>query len=526
MDSSVVVGLIVAALTLWIGGGVIFAVVTGKFKEGYQRGYDSVMQPHIARRIAAGEKPWGKPFAGSTYGGAYFMSTQQLLARKLATPIDTLRTDLPYLGGHVTETSEGTVLANLHFPQEGHLITVAPPRAGKGVSHIIPNLLMYKGSTIVIDIKGQNDAITGRWREDNVNETLAFQPFNPNGTASFNPFDFIRTGSDAWDDAQLIAEMLVPPGRQADEFWDNEARNMVAITILHVLDHKDETKRNLTEVRRILTLGEAAFLDVIGEMQHSKREAVLRMADHYLSMEEKVKANVRTTARNKTYFLDSAYLTRAMSHSDWCFEDLKCKPMSIYIVIPPDRLSTYFPLLRLMVGLATAALGRKRTRPKVPILFILDEFPQLGRMDRLVDAMRWIAEYGVRYWIFIQDIPSLQSIYSPTGAASIMANCGCRIFFGTADYATAQEVSDMTGKMQVMHENRSISKAGLFKTSESVGMQYGTQPLLAPEEVLQLDRDLQLVFIQGERPIMAVKTPYYKDPFFGPRAADALFEEV
>jgi len=528
MDGSSIVTLLIVGLVVYIGCAVGIPIVTGEVKRAWQRGHDSIMLPHLARQIAKGAKPWGKPFAGSTFGGAFFLDTQQLLAQSLATPVHQHVTHVPYIGGHATEKGKNSEAANLFFPHDGHLMTVAPARAGKGVSHIIPNLLLYEGSTVVIDIKGQNAAITSEWRKRNGHQTLIFQPFGGNGTACFNPFDFIRSGSDAWDDAQLIAEMIVPPTLQADEFWDSEARNLVACIILHIAAFHNEGchRRNLAEVRRILSLGEESFLDVIGQMLKSGERAVVRQANHYLSMEDKVKANVRTTAKNKTHFLDSKALDHAMRRSDWRFEDMKREKMSVYLVIPPDRLSVYWPLLRLMVGMATAALGRESVRPKVPVLFMLDEFPQLGRMDRLVKDMRWIAEYGVRYWIFTQDISSLQGIYNQTGTASILANCACRIFFGTSDLDTAKQVSDTAGDMTVIHEHVGVSKNSMFEKSENSAIQYSTRKLVAPEEVLHMDRSLQLVFMQGERPILSVKTPYYKDVFFGPRATGGQFETV
>ena len=41
-----------------------------------------------------------------------------------------------------------------------HVMTIAGSRAGKGVSLIIPNLLFYEGSALVIDPKGENARIT------------------------------------------------------------------------------------------------------------------------------------------------------------------------------------------------------------------------------------------------------------------------------------------------------------------------------------------------------------------------------
>ena len=42
------------------------------------------------------------------------------------------------------------------WKDDRHMLTIAGSRAGKGVSLIIPNLLTYEGSALVIDPKGEN----------------------------------------------------------------------------------------------------------------------------------------------------------------------------------------------------------------------------------------------------------------------------------------------------------------------------------------------------------------------------------
>lgn len=45
----------------------------------------------------------------------------------------------------------------LHYTGQRHLLTVAPTRAGKGVSMIIPNLLTYRGSTTAAFLRRKTD---------------------------------------------------------------------------------------------------------------------------------------------------------------------------------------------------------------------------------------------------------------------------------------------------------------------------------------------------------------------------------
>ena len=46
--------------------------------------------------------------------------------------------------------------ASIGWKDDRHVMTIAGSRAGKGVSLIIPNLLLYEGSALVIDPKGEN----------------------------------------------------------------------------------------------------------------------------------------------------------------------------------------------------------------------------------------------------------------------------------------------------------------------------------------------------------------------------------
>src|SRR3989475_881694 len=84
----------------------------------------------------------------------------------------------------------------LRVAGEGHVLTVAPTRSGKGVSAVIPNLLDYPGSVLVTDPKGENYAVTARWRRGLGAPVYAFDPFGvAEGGASYNPLDLIDVAS-------------------------------------------------------------------------------------------------------------------------------------------------------------------------------------------------------------------------------------------------------------------------------------------------------------------------------------------
>lgn len=57
------------------------------------------------------------------------------------------------------------------------VILAAPTRSGKGVGVVIPNLLDYQESMVVLDIKQENYELTSGWRASQGHEIYLFNPF-------------------------------------------------------------------------------------------------------------------------------------------------------------------------------------------------------------------------------------------------------------------------------------------------------------------------------------------------------------
>ena len=132
---------------------------------------------------------------------------------------------------------------------DGHLITIAPTRSGKGVGVVIPNLLSYPGSVIVIDPKGENYAVTADFRKKEFGQTImCLDPFGVTknfgmtgidpvaGAGVLNPFDILDKNSpDIFDDAGALAEaMVIRVKDQKEPHWDDKATSVVKTFLLAV----------------------------------------------------------------------------------------------------------------------------------------------------------------------------------------------------------------------------------------------------------------------------------------------------
>jgi type IV secretion system protein VirD4 len=397
----------------------------------------------------------------------------------------------------------------MYYDSDQHLIIIAPTRTGKGTCHIVPNLLTYQGSMVVNDIKGENFALTGQKRLE-FGQVFRFAPFEEE-TDSFNPLDFVRRGTPAaFDDAMLLADMLVVPGKDDEgNHWKESAKSLLAGLIGYVTESESIARRNMQRVRELLTLSQAEFLNFIQKkMAASKSAFVVRSANMLLQKSDRERSSVISTAQAQTSIWDSRPLAQATQISTFRLEELRDQLATLYIIVPPEHLSTYKSVLRVVLGLALSTMTRQSPKlsEQPPLTFMFDEFPSLGYMQPIVDAIAYLAGYGCRLWLFAQDLGQIREIYSDK-TTSLLANCGARSFFGVADYETAEYVSKMAGQKTVLTSTRSLKTSRVMFWDdiwqvESQNLQYTGVPLITPDEVMRLpirgEDQRQIVFLQGQ----------------------------
>jgi type IV secretion system protein VirD4 len=400
----------------------------------------------------------------------------------------------------------------LEFNDDGHLLTVAPTRSGKGVSQIVPNLLLYAGSCLVIDIKGENYSITGDHRRSLFDDArvIKFAPFEAD-TDRYNPLDFIRVApsgeptSLTFDDTRLIAEMLIP-GRANDSFWDLEARNLLTMLLYYVATkyppkHYSRQMQTVTELlfpKRIAsdqTPIDQTINLIKDEADISANALLEAFLTQFTEHEEKVRSSILSTCRGAMSIWLSERLQAATAKSDFHFSDLKrsmCRPenqnpapTSLYIIIPPEFLREYRAVLRMIVGLAAIEMTRPadwdsaenlaagwRAKPPCPVLFLLDEFPALGHMSPIEQGMAYLAGYGVQIWTFAQSLGQLRDIYKENWS-TFVSNSGAASYFGITDPDLCEYLSKQlgtTGEYAASHLTRAKTEGDT--TSWSNGTSY------------------------------------------------------
>ena len=247
---------------------------------------------------------------------------------------------------------------------------------------------------------------------------------------------------------------------------------------------------------------------------------------------------VSTVLVNLSLYRDPV-VAAATSACDFRIADLMNheKPVSLYLVISPADIDRVRPLVRLLVDMIIRRVcarmefadGATKASYLHRLLIFLDEFTSLGKLQIMEKALAYLAGYGGKVFLIVQDTTQLSNVYGKEH--SIMANCHVRIAYAPNTIETANQLSEMTGKTTAIDKKTSLSGSGIGLTkSASLSVNETARPLLTPDECMRLpgmmkDADGKvaragdmLIFTAGRNPIYGRQILYFRDPVFASRA--------
>jgi len=361
----------------------------------------------------------------------------------------------------------------LTYADDRHVIVVGGSRGGKGISIIVPNLLHHKGSVIVYDPAGENFALTAAYRQQVLGQkVVVLDPFGITDAPSntWNPLAEIDFDADplALDKCYALAESLIERSAK-DSYWTQSAQELLAMCCAFVGLRSIEENLHLGQVYALL---HSEDLDPLWKaMSHingcNLSTIISRFGASCLSREGKEFDGVLQTLRTALRFIATESMSNSLSSSDVSLSSLKDGNTTVYIVMPAGAGATYKGWLRLVYNCAFDAMQDTAiTKPSVPTLFLMDEFPLLGYMERIKRAAGEAAKFGVKFFICAQDINQLKEIYGEAWE-SFVGNSGLTIMFANNDLATQTYLSKKLGQEYYTSTSTSSSSQSGSSTSSS-----------------------------------------------------------
>jgi len=413
----------------------------------------------------------------------------------------------------------------LQFNSNTHILYFAPTRSGKGVGFVIPNLLTYTSSCIVNDLKSENYELTAGYRHDVLGQDIYY--FNPTDVKShiYNPLDFVRANSaEAVKDSQTIANIIVsdPSGQSAGSaHWDNTARALLTGLILfvtHNCDDKDEM-RSIGGIYRLMSSPEEPQVDTLNRIRTTaKHEMAARAAAIILAKEEAERSGVISTmTRYLELWADPLVHSVTSGKSSFSIYGMRKKPSTLYMATPTSDIDRTKPLIRIMLTQFTNLMGERLPTKEDKwneVMFLLDEFPRLGKIEAIEGGLPLLAGYGVKFCLITQDLNQLDKVY--TKENEIMANAQLKVTYAASDPATAERISKYLGETVILRQGVSMSgrRFGSMLNQASYSTNEQERTLLTPGQLQQLPYNEAIVILTGFPPVKCEKILYYKEPFF------------
>ena len=412
----------------------------------------------------------------------------------------------------------------------------------------MPTLIAWPQSVFVYDRKGELWHITADHRKA-FSHVFYFAPTDPN-TVRWNPLFEVRKGVMEIADIQNVVGILVDPlGRKAGDlnFWDQSATDFFTAVILHVLYSEADEGKNLAQVRRLLINIEPTLhammhthhrfkpdLHARDGVAHDNRgepipevhPEVLLGARALDSMDERVKSNVLATCRAALSLWADPLVEYATSWSDFSIGDLVCAeaPVSFYIITPQAHADRLAFLVRVFTRQTINSLmesehaDSRRRKKRHRLLLLLDEFPKLGSLPFLENAMGEMAGYGITAHLICQ---SFNDVFSKYGDKTpLFDNMHITAAFATSEPTSIEKVTRRAGKALEMRESYSDPRTLFGRAHRSTSQSEQQRYILSEEDVRGLDDTKQFLFVNNAKPILADKIRYYEEPFFKTRTGD------
>lgn len=432
-----------------------------------------------------------------------------------------------------------------------HIALIAPTRAGKGVGVIIPTLLNWQSSSIILDLKKENYVKTAGFREKVLkHKIIKFAPHDEN-SSSYNPLAQIRLRTKyEYVDTQIIADILTDPGEgKARDHWVTQASALLVALILHVCYEKtkkgevaslghvmdffnDPSKPILERILELMKFNHSDDPEFFSTIYDSSQNAginpgthpiVSRTAAEIINKDPRESSGIISSCITAITLYKDPIIRKNTTAVDFKINDLMNDktPVDLYVIIEAASISVLSPLIRILISQIIGILCPKMEDPdKMPhkhkLLLMLDEFPAFGKIPLLEKALAYIAGYGMKAVVIAQGINQLRQAYGDKNM--ILENCSTAVFYTpqATDKATAELISALLGKRTIKTQNKSFKALKL--DTGNISENKIARELLTPEEVMRYSDKKNLIFFKGKPTYRGIKITYFNNSNFMDKA--------
>lgn len=406
---------------------------------------------------------------------------------------------------------------DVRYSGDSHFYVNGPSRSGKGRGFVMPNLLEWRGSAVVLDVKQENWSLTGAARVALGQKVFLFAPGSVSSHA-WNPLDFVRPWPSRATDLMNLAASLIVVSDKGESFWGETARSLLAGVLGYVTDSATmEGRRNIRSALRMFSadVGFKELLDEIVENEPDLNAFVSDAFNQHRQRDGKQRPSFEAHITTALKAWNNGLVASVTASSDFDIRDLRRRPFTIFIAAPVSDFGSVEPIIRLLIQQIHDVLLRNIPGADEPhkVVLMLDEFYQFQRLPEIINRAPLVSGYGFRIALVAQNIPQIDERYSKPTREALLGNMDMKLVVAVGDKMTGDVVSDAMGKYYVEREGWGESGGVGFGRRSRQG-RWEAMPLLTPDQLQRLDDAKTVLTIRGHFSAVLDKLNFYTDKRF------------
>jgi len=385
---------------------------------------------------------------------------------------------------------------------DGHILVVGGAGSGKTTCLAIPSLRAWRERVFCLDIKGDLWEHTNNYRSN----VKKFAPLEES-SFGYDPFCVLKKSHSVAQEVEAISMALVPlPENIQDPFWGQSARNWLTGVLLHFYNH------GVSFMDAIIKLQSSNPRELINKIyKDSKSEEARIYLNAIVYMENKALTSVYAElSRHLMPFATDSNIKKSLANKETITpEDLE-NGTDIYICIPEYLLRQWKNLVNLIVSQFIRHFEKRPDRNAKPILFLLDEFPRIGKIEVITDAFATLRSKNITLCPIIQSLAQLDLHYGHATRRVIVDNCQYKAILNATEAESQKYFSDLLGTHEKEKISTNIQRSPVLQIKSGTGESRTTEdkPKIKPEDFAYLGDKMVALTPFGD--FMVEKMPYYK----------------
>lgn len=322
--------------------------------------------------------------------------------------------------------------------------------------------------------------------------------------------------------AKIFADTIVMNAEDKQDYWSDNARNLLKAVCLYVAEEYPEEEKNMGSVYDIISSKTTQEIDIL--FRSLPETDVARRAYNIFGVcTEQVKGQIL----NGLGIMLDIFQDDTIRNITTDKEISLSKPVTekcAYFCITSDQHKVFdflavlfYAMLFIKLVNRVDALRHDKNVKTIPVNLVLDEFPNIGQIPDFCKKISTVRSRQINITVIFQNIVQMQNRYPYGQWEEILGNCDATIFLGCTDETTAKYISDKTGiaTIEVETQNTKYERDVLVfnqNTSYNEVRSAGQRKVLNPDEVLRIKNTEELIFLRGQKPLKAKKFDYTLHP--------------